>query len=312
MEDKPTEFELITAIGFEYFKRSHCDIVVLEAGMGGRLDSTNIISESLLSVITGISLDHTAYLGDTVEKIAFEKAGVIKAGGVAIYCGKDDNVKSIIKAKADEMGATFAAPDKSKIELTRCDLEGCAFNIGAWKNVEISLLGLYQPDNAANVIFAVEELRKQRLYIPDNAVYQGLRNARWQARFEILMKDPLVIFDGAHNPEGIDAAVQSIKHYFKGEKVCVLTGVMRDKDYKYVASRLSEITKRAFCVKPDNPRALDATEYACVLKENGVESSSHESVEAAFTEAKEYSLKSNSALICLGSLYMYEQIYKLI
>ena len=312
MEDKPTEFELITAIGLEYFKRSGCDIVVLEAGMGGRLDSTNIIPESLLSVVTGVSLDHTAYLGDTVEKIAAEKAGVIKQGGVAMYCGNDESVKCIIKAKADEMGAKFVHPDKSCLNINRCDLDGCSFDLGEWKNVELSLLGLYQPENAANVIFAVEELRAQGMDIPDKAVREGLKAARWPARFEVLKKEPLIIFDGAHNPEGIDAAVKSIKYYFGDEKVCVLTGVMRDKDYEYVASRLSEIAKRAFCIKPDNPRALDAAEYARVLTEKGVSSSHHKSVEEAFAEAVRYVRESDSVLVCLGSLYMYEQIYKLI
>ncbi len=312
MEDKPTEFELITAIGLEYFRRRGCDVVVLEAGMGGRLDSTNIIPSSLLSVITGVSLDHTAYLGDTVEKIAAEKAGVIKRDGIALYCGNDEKVKRVIKTKADEMGARLINPDKSGLTLKHCDLDGCVFDIGDWKDVDISLLGLYQPDNAANVLFAVEELRRQGMDIPDRAVYEGLKAARWQARFEVLMKDPLVIFDGAHNPEGIDAATQSVKYYFGDEKVCVLTGVMRDKDYEYVSTRLSEIAKRAFCIKPDNPRALDAEEYARVLAGKGVESSHHGSVEDAFREATEYARKNNSVLVCLGSLYMYEQIYKLI
>ncbi len=312
MEDKPTEFELITAIGLEYFKRCGCDIVVLEAGMGGRLDSTNIIPESLLSVITGVSLDHTAYLGDTVEKIAAEKAGVIKRNGVAIYCGNNESVKRIIKAKADEMDARFVNPDKTGLTLTRCDLDGCSFDFGEWKNVEISLTGLYQPDNAANVLFAVDELRKLGIVITDNAVYEGLKAARWAARFEVLMKEPLVIFDGAHNPEGIDAAVESVKHYFRDEKVCILTGVMRDKDYEYVSSRLSEIAKRAFCIRPDNPRALDAEKYSRVLAEKGIESTHHKSVEEAFREATEYAVKNNSVIVCLGSLYMYEQIYKLV
>ena len=312
MEDKPTEFELITAIGLEYFKRSGCDVVVLEAGMGGRLDSTNIIESSLLSVITGVSLDHTAYLGDTVEKIAAEKAGVIKRGGVAMYCGSDESVKTIVKAKADEMGASFVNPDKSGISINSCDLDGCSFDIGEWKNVKISLLGLYQPDNASNVLFAVEQLRGLGMNIPDKAVYEGLLSARWPARFEVLSKNPLVIFDGAHNPEGIDAAVESIKYYFGEEKVCVLTGVMRDKDYEYVSSRLSEIANRAFCIKPDNPRALDAEEYARVLEGKGVVSSHHKSVEVAFSEAVEYAAKNKKVLVCLGSLYMYEQVYKLV
>ena len=237
---------------------------------------------------------------------------MIKAGGTAIYCGNDESVKNIVKAKADEMGAGFVHPDKTGLTVKRCDLDGCTFDVGEWKDVEISLLGLYQPENAANVLFAVEELRKKGIDIPDKAVYEGLKAARWQARFEVLKKEPLVIFDGAHNPEGIDAAVKSIKYYFGDEKVCVLTGVMRDKDYEYVASRLSEIAKRAFCIKPDNPRALDAEEYARVLSNKGVESSPSDSVETAFGLAVKYARETNSVLVCLGSLYMYEQIYKLI
>ncbi len=312
MEDKPTEFELITAIGLEYFKRCGCEVVVLEAGMGGRLDSTNIIQSSLLSVVTGISLDHTAYLGDTVEKIAAEKAGVIKQGGVALYCGNDERARAVIKQKADQMGATLLYADKTGLALTRCDLDGCTFDFGSWKGVELALLGLYQPENAANVLCAVEELRRQGMRIPDSAVYEGLKTARWQARFEKLSKEPLVIFDGAHNPEGIDAAVQSVKYYFGKEKVAVLTGVMRDKDYGYVASRLSEIARRAFCIKPNNPRALDAKEYAHVLTCHGVQASYHDSVEQALGEALAFARENDCALICLGSLYMYEQIYELI
>ena len=312
MEDKPTEFELITAIGLEYFKRCSCDVVVLEAGMGGRLDSTNIIDSSLLSVITGISLDHTAYLGDTVEKIAAEKAGIIKEGGTVLYCGNDERARAVIGEKATQMHAALTCADKSKLTLKRCDLDGCTFDFGDWKGVELSLLGLYQPQNAVNVLYAVEELRRQGLEIPDCAVYEGLKAATWQARFEKIMQNPMVIFDGAHNPEGIDAAVQSIKHYFGTQKVAVLTGVMRDKDYEYVASRLAEIAKRAFCVKPDNPRALDAAEYAHVLARRGVEATAHDSVEVAFREATAYARESGSVLVCLGSLYMYEQICQLV
>ena len=312
MEDKPTEFELITAIGLEYFKRCGCDVVVLEAGMGGRLDSTNIIQSSLLSVITGISLDHTAYLGDTVEKIAAEKAGVIKQGGTALYCGQDERARAVIEQKADQMGAALICADKTDLTIRRCDLDGCVFDFGAWKGVELSLLGLYQPDNAANVLLAVEELRRQGMDIPDKAVYEGLKSARWPARFEKLRKEPLVIFDGAHNPEGIDAAVQSVQYYFGREKVAVLTGVMRDKDYEYVAARLSDIALRAFCIKPDNPRALDAREYARVLSCKGVQASAHDSIEEAVDKALAYASESGNALICLGSLYMYEQIDKLI
>jgi len=312
MIDKPTEFELITAIGLEYFKRKGCDVVVLEAGMGGRLDSTNIIPKSLLSVITGISLDHTAFLGDTVEKIAAEKAGIIKENGTVMYFGKHEGAKEVIKAKADEMGARFVAPDKSSLSLKRCSLDGCTFDFDHWNDVEISLLGLYQPENASNVLMAVDELRSLGMNISDEAVYNGLKKARWLARFEVLSKDPLIIFDGAHNPEGIDAAVESVKYYFGDERVCVLTGVMKDKDYEYVASRLAEIAKYSFCIKPDNPRALDAAEYAKVLISRGVEATHRPSVAEAFSDAKEYASQNKCALVCLGSLYMYEEIFGLI
>lgn len=210
------------------------------------------------------------------------------------------------------MSATLICADKTDLAIRRCDLDGCVFDFGAWKDVEISLLGLYQPDNAANVLLAVEELRRRGMDIPDKAVYEGLRAARWPARFEKLRTKPLVIFDGAHNPEGIDAAVQSVQYYFGHEKVAVLTGIMRDKDYEYVATRLSEIAKRAFCIKPDNPRALDAREYARVLACKGVQASGHDSMQDALDEAVAYALESDSVLVCLGSLYMYEQIEKLI
>ena len=121
-----------------------------------------------------------------------------------------------------------------------------------------------------------------------------------------------MIIDGAHNPEGIDAAVESIKYYFRDERVCVLTGVMRDKDYEYVAKRLAEIAKSAFCIKPDNPRALDAEEYAKVLAKNGVDATHRPSVAEAFRDAREYAAQNNCALVCLGSLYMYEEIFGLL
>ena len=312
MAEHPTEFELVTAIGFEFFYRRRCDVVVLEVGLGGELDSTNVIEPPLLSVITEIDFDHTGVLGNTIAEIASAKAGIIKAGGSVLYCGNDARARDVIKEKADQMHASMYDADKSTLTLTRCDLSGCEFDFGDWKGVELSLLGLYQPENAANVLRAVEILRKEGMEIPESAVYAGLKAARWQARFEKIVQDPLVIFDGAHNPEGIDAAVQSVKYYFGTEKVVVLTGIMRDKDYEYVATRLSEIAKRAFCIKPDNPRALDAEEYARVLACRGVESSAHGSVQDAFAKAKAFALESGSVLVCLGSLYMYEQICKLV
>ena len=308
MEDKPTEFELITAIGFEFFKRKKCDVVILEAGMGGRLDSTNIIDSSLLSVITGISLDHTAFLGDTPEKIAAEKAGIIKSNGAVLFGGNSKSVEEVIKAKAAEMGADYYFADKSGLEILSSDLSGSIINYKEYNELKLPLLGLYQPLNAANVLCALEILKGQGFKIDEKAVREGLLAARWPARFEIISRDPLIIFDGAHNPEGIETAVESIKRYFGDEKVAILTGVMKDKDYNYISRKFAEIADRAFTITPANPRALPADEYAKVLEGVGITATSYESVASALADAKKFSKDSDTPLVCLGSLYMYCEI----
>ena len=308
MEDKPTEFELITAIGFEYFKRKKCDVVILEAGMGGRLDSTNIIKSSLLSVITGISLDHTAFLGDTVEKIAAEKAGIIKENGAVLFGGNSRSVEDVIKTKAADMNADYHFADKTSLDIIASDLTGSTFNYLGYCDVKLPLLGLYQPWNAANVLCALEILKTKGFTVSEEAVRAGLLAARWPARFEIISRDPLIIFDGAHNPEGIETAVASIKRYFGDQKVCILTGVMKDKDYNYIAGKFAEIADRAFTITPDNPRALPAEEYAKVLEGVGIKATSYASVASALDGAKKYAKETNTALLCLGSLYMYCEV----
>ncbi len=311
MEDKPTEFELITAIAFEYFRREGCEIVVLEAGMGGRLDSTNVIREPYLSVITGIALDHTAFLGDTVEKIAAEKAGIIKDGSPLLFGGEDAAAEAVIRGVADERGSEFYKVDYSKIENLVSDIYGSRFDFGEHHGIEIRLAGLYQPRNAASVLTAVDILRSRGLDIPEEAVRLGLIEARWPARFEILSSEPLIIFDGAHNPEGITAAVESIKHYFGERKVYLLSGVLRDKDYEYIAGKVAEVASRAFTMTPDNPRALSAEEYAAELAKNKVEALSYPDVRAAFSAAKAAAKQDGAPLVCLGSLYTYVDISKL-
>ena len=307
MTDKPTEFELITAIAFEYFKRERCDVVILEAGMGGRLDSTNIISTPILSVITGNALDHTAFLGDTVEKIAAEKAGIIKTAPV-LYGGEDKSAREVIKAKADECGVRFIEPEYSLICDLAADLRGTKFSYRQHKNVKINLLGLYQPKNAALVLEAVDALDGIGMPVSEAAVLSGLESAQWPARFEIVNHSPLIIFDGAHNPQGISVAVESIAHYFGDRRVAVITGVLKDKDYEFIASRLATVAFCAFTVTPDNPRALTAEEYAAVLRKNGVSATPTSSIREAVTLAVSAADKSGDAIVCLGSLYTYCEI----
>ena len=322
MTDTPTEFELITAIALVYFARHNCDYVVFEVGMGGRLDSTNIIDADtvIASVITGIAMDHTAFLGDTPEKIAAEKAGIIKEGVPVLYGGNHPPVGEalpspealscggVIRQKAAEMNAPYHETDHSLLANISADLFGATFDFGGRKELHIPLAGLYQPHNAANVLTVIDILRARGLSIPEEAVRAGLSDVYWPGRFEILSRDPLIIADGGHNPEGIDAAIASIKTYFKDEKILLLTGVMADKDYAHMVARMGEVTSRAFCVRPANDRALDAARYAEAFLAIGIPAEGYATVAEGVAAATETAQKEGKALLCLGSLYMYGEV----
>ena len=325
MADTPTEFELITAIALVYFARHNCDYVVFEVGMGGRLDSTNIISPETVavSVITGIAMDHTAFLGDTPEKIAAEKAGIIKAGVPVVFGGNHAPVGSlpssnalaaaescarVIREKAAEVGAPYAETDHSKLANIRADLFGADFDFGERKDLHISLAGLYQPYNTATVLTVIDLLRERGLTIPEEAIREGLSSVKWPARFEILSRDPLIIADGGHNPEGIDAAIESVKTYFKDEKILLLTGVMADKDYDRMVARMGEVASRAFCVRPANDRALDPAKYAESFRAIGIPAEGYATVAEGVRTAAETAREERKALLCLGSLYMYGEV----
>ncbi len=313
MTDKPTEFELISALGFLYFKEAGCDVVVLEVGMGGRFDSTNVIDKAALSVITGIALDHTAFLGDTVEKIAYEKAGIIKNGCPVLSAVTEDGPAAVIEEEARKKNAPLRVVDKSAVRVKRCDFSGTVLDFLGFSDIQISLLGLYQPENAALVLAAVEELRKAGFSISDEAVRSGMRKAYWPGRFEILRrKDPMILYDGAHNPQGIAAAVKSLRHYFGDEKLTVLSGVLKDKDYFTIAKDLATIGAEAFTFTPMNPRALDAEGYAEVLTDAGIKATACDSLKNAYKAALANAKKTERALVCLGSLYTYKDLMEYI
>lgn len=311
MTDKPTEFEIITAIAFEYFLHEKCDVVVLEVGLGGRFDATNIIKNPLLSIITGIALDHTAILGDTVEKIAAEKAGIIKGGCPVLYGGEDKGAGKVIEAAAEKANSELFLTDYSALKVTCQSLLGTVFDYRMREKLTISLLGDYQPRNAVVVLEAVDILKTRGLNISENAVYEGLKRTRWEARFEIINENPLVIFDGAHNPQGVSAAVESIKKYFN-EKVIIFSGVLRDKDYMQIARSICGVAECVFTITPDNPRALNAKEYADIYEKMGVSATPCESVEEALSKALLIAREQNRALCCLGSLYTYGRVAEVI
>ncbi len=308
MQDKPTEFELITAIGLEYFKRKKCDYVVLECGLGGRLDSTNIVENKILSVITGIAFDHTAILGNTIPEIAREKAGIIKADVPVLWCGNDKEAEKVISNEAKTQNAPLYIVDRSTLNIKKQTLDGTFFDFDSLNDLKINLLGTYQIENATNVLNAVKILNSTGLNISYENIKNGLEKAKWHARFEIISHTPLIVFDGGHNPQGVCEAVKSIKRYFGNDKLNIVTGVMADKDYNFIASKISEIASKVFCLTPNNPRALNAKDYANVYTNLGIEASYHNTVSEAINSAKQDALKSKKAMLCLGSLYMYEEV----
>ncbi len=305
MKEPPTEFELITAIGLEYFRRKRCRVVIMECGLGGALDSTNVIPSPILAVITGISKDHTALLGDTVEKIAGEKAGIIKPGSMVLYGGEHDGAEKVILDTAAIFGCSCYGVDYSLLEGVRMSIDGTDFDYGRYENLHIPLLGVYQPYNAARVITATELLRQGGVKITDESVRTGLAQAVWKARFELLGRDPDVVFDGAHNPEGMKYACESIAGYYPNKKIALIMGVMKDKDYETMVDTCAPLTERAFTVTPSNKRALPSDELSRVFGAHGVYSSAHESFDDAVKEAYTYAKSNGVPLICLGSLYSY-------
>ena len=311
MADPPTEFELINAVGFEYFRRNRCDVVVLEAGLGGRLDSTNEIPCPVLSVVTGIDYDHMAILGDTLPKIAAEKAGIIKPGTTVLFGEGAPEAEAVIRETTDRIcGAqAYHRTDYSRIALAETSLDGTTFTFAPFGKLRLSMCGMYQLRNAANVLTAVELLRDKGYKIPDDAVRDGLASAKWKARFEVLSRDPIIVYDGAHNPQGSAAAEANIRQYLApltpDGKVHLLMGVLADKDYRTMIAALAPYAKSVVTITPPSPRALDAADTAAIFREHGVSAAPAKSVDEGVTMAVDGAKQDHVPLFILGSLYLY-------
>lgn len=308
MEDKPTEFEIITAIAFEYYYRNSCDIVVLEVGLGGRLDSTNIIHRPEAAVITAIGLEHTKELGDTVEKIAYEKAGIIKEDCDVILYEQQSSVHEVVRQVAEKRGARLHETNFSEIEVIKEELKGQVFNIGATKNIAITLLGEHQLKNAAVVLKTVHVLRKRGYEISDEALYEGFSKAKWPGRFELLQENPRFIVDGAHNPHGVRSLAAGIGMYFPKEKITFIAGVLKDKNYKEMFDLIVPYAKRIIAVQPGIYRALSHHELKQFLEESyEVEVIEAEGIKEGIKKALELA-GNNEAICAFGSLYMVGEI----
>lgn len=312
----PTEFEIVTAIGFKYFCDMDCNIVVLEVGLGGQFDATNVIPYPEVAVITSISYDHTNILGNEISQIAFEKAGIIKPNSsVVMYPQKEIEADSVISNICQVNDSTLYKVDALKIVLKSFDKFGQLFDYDTYKDLKISLLGNHQLLNAATAIEVAKILREKGFNIRHVNIEEGLIKSSWPGRFEILSRDPLVIIDGAHNIDGATVLNDTIKTFFPEHSTIVILGLLKDKDVNGILSPIFKCAKNIITVKPLNDRALDAQELADIIVQhnNDIPVQACLSYQQAILEAKKLSQSmDNPLIVACGSLYYIGEIRKII
>jgi len=307
MSDSPTEFEIVTALAMQFFLKKACDIVVLEVGMGGRMDSTNVIETPELAVITAIGYDHVNELGPTISDIAGEKAGIIKSGGDVVVYGGEDDVEAVFNRVATDRGARLQKVDFLRIKSREFSLEGVTLKVEPYNEFLLPLAGAYQPYNATVAITALEKLRDKGYKITDADIVSGLESVNWPGRFEILGRDPVFILDGSHNPQGMEATADSLRNHFGDKKIIFIVGVMADKDIDAMMGHIAPFAKVFLTVKPDHVRAMEASELAEKLKRFDAPVVDCGTVKSGITEA--LNMAEDSDVVCaLGSLYFSSEV----
>lgn len=297
-----TEFEVITVVGFLYFAEKNCDFVVLEVGMGGRFDATNIIDPPSVCVITSISIDHTAYLGNTISEIAFEKCGIIKKGSFLVsYADNPDEANNVILKTAEENGVLYGIPDMKDIEILSQTPNGTVFT---YKGIEynIKLLGKHQVYNAVSAIETAKALG-----IKNEFIKSGLLNTKFPGRFEIVSKKPLIIEDGAHNFSGISALKDAVKTYLKDRKITLIMSMLEDKEYEKCIEQISEISDTFIATESENPRKASAEKIKSIAEKYVKNTYAIKDVNEALSFALSNRDEKRCIIIC-GSLYLLGEV----
>ncbi|HEY9061421.1 MAG TPA: folylpolyglutamate synthase/dihydrofolate synthase family protein [Pseudobacteroides sp.] len=306
----PTEFEIVTAIAFQYFYETGCDIVVLEVGLGGRFDSTNVIDMPLAAVITTISYDHMNILGDTLEKIAFEKAGIIKDNSDVVLYPQAGEALEVFERVCEEKKSRLNKVSLADVEVLESGIWGSSFLHKRHGKFKISIAGEHQVANAVTALEAVEIVREKGYdRINKTDVESGLIKAVWPGRLEVVCKEPMFIIDGAHNKEGALMLADNLKKYFPGKDIIFIIGVLKDKDYKAIIEPVIPIASEFVTVKPENERGMTAQELAVILRGYCKDVNVSDKIEEAIL----YSIKkvSTKGIICAyGSLYYIGEIRK--
>lgn len=319
--EHPTEFELMTVVALCYFAHQACDIVVLEVGLGGRLDSTNIIDAPEVCAIARIGLDHTAFLGNTLAEVAGEKAGIIKAGSCVVSYPQEAAAQAVIEHVASEAGAAVVVPDFACLSTGNVvfstneqgqDTLVRRFSYDGLNDLHTTLLGEYQPGNAAFAIEIVRALSGRGWNITPEHIRAGVQAARWPGRFEVLSHaagEPWIVIDGGHNPQGIQALRRTCEDVFPHSAPWVVLSLLADKDYNAMTETLACFAQGFVTVTPPNVRALPAGELAAVLRQKCADCGRAQVpvVEAqSFEDAREKVMKlaaKNDVIVVSGSLY---------
>ena len=299
---KPTAFEIETAIAFLYFKKHECDYVVLETGMGGLLDATNIVKNTKLCVFASISMDHLGVLGNTLEEIAEHKAGIMKPGAKVVTAGQKEEVLAVLQKKADEYGCELRKAVPEEAVVLEESLDGQRFSYGKYENLKLHLTGRYQIDNAVAVLEAVEALRSSGLKISDRDVREGFAEVIWPGRFQILEKNPLVIVDGAHNRDAAERLAENIRCYLAGKQITAVMGVFKDKEAEVMVRIIAPYLEKAYTVDlPNRERTLEKEVLCRYLISAGVQAEPAGSIRQALALAKK-DAKKDGAVLAFGSL----------
>ncbi len=312
MEVFPADFELVTAIAFLYFYREKCDFAIMEVGLGGRLDATNVAQNPLITLITSISLDHQQFLGNTIPEIALEKAGIIKENvPLVLYSQSKEAMDSIIGV-ANSKNSKVILNDLEKIELLENTKNGQIINYKDFKDLKINLLGSHQINNATISLELLEQLRKMGFEISNESIYNGFSSVTWPCRFELVSKNPDFILDGAHNIDGIEKFISSMNFYYKDNKKIGIFGVLADKDYNEMLAKIVPCFDVFLTVRPDSDRAMESKELKeRIEKLTKKKVYSFENYQDAIDKAFEIS-KEDDVISAFGSLYFVGEVRNLL
>ncbi len=307
----PTPFEIETAVAFLFFAEEKCDPVILEVGMGGITDATNLITTTELAVLVPISMDHQSFLGNTISEIAEKKAGIIKPGSSVVTIGQETETLEVIKKTGAEAGADVCVADVSEAEVLEADFTGQRF---CYKGEEytLSLAGSYQTENAVLALEALRILDERGYHTTLEQRKEGLWATHWNGRLTIIHKDPLFIVDGAHNPAAADMLEDSVRKYFKDRRLFFIMGVFKDKDYPYIIRKLCPYAEQILAIEtPDNPRALPAEELAKAIRPYNANVRAEKNIPRAVEELFEMAGK-DDVILSFGSLSFIGEITRIV